>query len=398
MESNGGAARDKEVRASLLRWYRDHARPLPWRTTQDPYSIWVSEVMLQQTQVATVIPYYQRFLHVFPSCRSLAKARFRKVAQVWSGLGYYRRARLLHLGAKKVLRYFAGRFPEVYDQAREIPGVGHYTASAVLSIAYGAPFSVVDGNVARVVARLDAVRGNMAQAGFRRSVEDRLKLLISMRSPGNFNQALMELGQTVCLPRAPRCPACPLRRWCRAHKLGRAGDFPAPRPRRATECRYLAAAIIRKGDKVALAHGLDENLLNDLLNFPSAFGKTSEDARHRLRAKVALLFGSRIHVDGKLGAVRHRITFRSILVELYTVQLPRQLPEGPVSWLQLSCVKNAAVSQLAKKIGALLLDDHESMFPMRAALQAGFPGVGPIKRNTNVSSMQASGTGASTPR
>jgi A/G-specific adenine glycosylase len=342
------------VRAALLRWYGTHARPLPWRNTKDPYAIWVSEIMLQQTQVATVIPYYRRFLRAFPTCRRLAEAPFGKVAERWSGLGYYRRARLLHRGARKVLEEFGGRFPAIYDQAREIPGVGHYTASAVLSIAYNLPFPVLDGNVARVLARLEALRGHAGESKFRRAVERRLCSLISVRKPGNFNQAIMELGQTICLPRGPRCQACPIRRWCRAQILGHPHYFPAPQPRRATESRHLATAVIRNEHEVALVRGLDEGLLEDLWNFPSAFGKTQEQAVENLRAKLTNFVDTQIHFHDLIGTVRHGITFRSIQVELYAARVRPESGKALFHWLPLSEVRRAAVSQLAKKIAGLL--------------------------------------------
>lgn len=310
--------------------------------------------MLQQTQVATVIPYYKRFLRAFPDCERLAKAPFGQVARLWSGLGYYRRARLLHLGAKKLMEDFGGCFPASYEEARTIPGVGHYTASAVLSIAYDKPLPVLDGNVARVLARLEAWRGNLGQLKFRQAVESRLDDLISLRKPGIFNQALMEIGQTICLPHAPECRVCPLRAWCRAHKLDHARDFPSPRPRRTTERRYMAAAIICTGRKVALVRGLDEGLLEDLWNFPSAFGRTAQEAAEKLRAKLALLFGSPVELQGPIGTVHHGITFRSILVGLYAAE-PQGIPPNKIfRWLPISMVKKAAASQLAKKIASLL--------------------------------------------
>ncbi|HEV2419453.1 MAG TPA: A/G-specific adenine glycosylase, partial [Terriglobia bacterium] len=167
MKSLSGKSRAHATRKALLKWYGVNARALPWRGTSDPYAVWVSEIMLQQTQVATVIPYYERFLRAFPTVELLARAPFERVAALWSGLGYYRRARHLHLAAQKISTDFGGRFPITYSEARTLPGVGHYTASAVLSIAYGKPFAVLDGNVARVVSRLYALNGNLQQPDFR---------------------------------------------------------------------------------------------------------------------------------------------------------------------------------------------------------------------------------------
>jgi A/G-specific adenine glycosylase len=172
--------------------------------------------MLQQTQVATVIPYYQRFLEAFPTVADLARAPLERVLKLWSGLGHYCRARHFHQAAKELVRSFAGAFPRDYEQIRSLPGIADYTARAVLSIAFDLPYTLLDGNVARVLSRLAALQGNLYQLGFRRAVEAQLERLLPSRGPGHFNQALMELAQTVCLPRAPRCAACPVRSWCRA--------------------------------------------------------------------------------------------------------------------------------------------------------------------------------------
>ncbi|MGH9352593.1 MAG: A/G-specific adenine glycosylase [Terriglobia bacterium] len=351
MNSLSGKSRALAARRALLKWYGANARTLPWRATNDPYAIWVSEIMLQQTQVATVIPYYERFLRAFPTAAHLARASFESVAALWSGLGYYRRARHLHLAAQKIGNDFGGRFPARYDEARTLPGVGHYTACAVLSIAYGKPFAVLDGNVARVVARLYALRGNAQQLDFRTQVERRLAELLSRRKPGTFNQAMMELGQTVCLPRAPRCSECPLRRVCDAFSMGKPESFPAPRPRRASELRYLAAAVIHKDGKVTLARGLEEGLLEDLWNFPSAFGETSQEALDRLTEKLAPRGALPLSLGRKLGATRHTITYRSIRVECFEFQ---GKPSGAgFRWFSVAKLDQAAVSQLARKIAGV---------------------------------------------
>lgn len=304
--------------------------------------------MLQQTQIAAVIPYYDRFLRAFPTLECLARAPFEKVAALWSGLGYYRRARHLHLAAAQVMKNFAGRIPAAYEEARTLPGVGHYTACAVLSIAYGKPLAVLDGNVARVVARLKAIRGNLHQKEFRARAERFLKEMLSARKPGDFNQAMMELGQTVCLPRGPHCGECPLRSLCIAFRAGDPESFPDSRPRRASELRHLAVAVIRRNGKIALVRGLDEGLLRDLWNFPAAFGVNAQEAVERLAAKLATQTGLSVRLGRNLGVTRHTITYRSIRVELYASSgKPRG---GPFRWFSLAGLQRAAVSQLARKI------------------------------------------------
>ncbi|MBZ5565614.1 MAG: NUDIX domain-containing protein, partial [Acidobacteriia bacterium] len=305
--------------------------------------------------VATVIPFYERFLEAFPTVRHLARAPVERVLRLWSGLGYYRRARHLHEAARFLVRTHGARFPQDYPQARSLPGIGDYTARAILSMAFGQPYAVLDGNVARVVARLLALKGNLHQRAFRRTVEAQLDALLARRDPGNFNQALMELGQTICLPRAPRCNTCPLREWCQACQHGNPESFPEPRPRRATESRCLAAALIQRTEKVALIRGLDDGLLPDLWNFPSAFGDSQSAARSHLHQKLADLTHGAVSLAESLAQLRHGITYRSIQVNVYPAQirLPRQ--GKAFRWVSLSKLSQGAVSQLARKIADELL-------------------------------------------
>jgi len=350
---NRAVSQAARSRRALLNWFRRRAKPLPWRGTRDPYAIWVSEVMLQQTQVATVIPYYLRFLRTFPSLERLARAPLERVLQMWSGLGYYRRARHLHRAAKIVQEEFNGRFPRNYDEARTLPGVGDYTARAVLSIAFNQPYAALDGNVARVIARVRGLRGHLSQLKFRRQVEHSLHALLSRRQPGNFNQALMELGQTICLPRAPRCPACPLRKSCLAFKLGKQESFPSPRPRRASETHFLAAAVIRRGDKVALVRGLDGGLLPDLWNFPAAFGRSRLKALLRLREKLESLDRTSTIEAKPLADLRHGITHRAIQVSVYPAEASGD--NRALRWFRLSRLQRSAISQLTRKVTRQIL-------------------------------------------
>lgn len=250
------------------------------------------------------------------------------------------------------MRKHRGQFPRNERELRSLPGIGDYTARAILSIAYNLPYAVLDGNVSRVVTRLSAVRGSPRAPGFRRRLGSQLTHLLSRRSPGNFNQALMELGQTICLPRAPRCSACPLRPWCRAYQSGNAEAYPAPRPRRKTEVRYLASAVIRRAEKVALVRGLDEKLLTDLWNFPAAFGHSPLQALARLRRRLRQVPSGSIRLGPRLGELTHRITYRSIQVQLYAGEVVPRDAKIPLRWVPLGQLKGQAVSQLARKISA----------------------------------------------
>src|SRR5512137_208808 len=238
------------MRRALLGWYDRNRRDLPWRRTKDPYRIWVSEVMLQQTTVKAATPYYEAFLKRFPTLQSLAEEPEEEVLAAWSGLGYYHRARNLHRGAQHVAERHGARFPRTLEAALAVPGVGLYTASAILSIAYGLPLPVVDGNVRRVLARLLALRG----PEYRKDgpYYNRAEELLDRERPGDWNQALMELGATVCTPRNPGCDACPLRSACRARALGLVDELPEGRARRAPVDVQVAAALVERDGKVLL--------------------------------------------------------------------------------------------------------------------------------------------------
>ena len=338
------------IRRALLAWYGANAQTHPWRGTGDPYAVWLSEIMLQQTQIATVTPYYLRFMASFPTITKLAEAPLERVLELWSGLGYYRRARHLHQAAQAVAHLPGSKFPEDYDGLRALAGIGDYTARAVLSIAFNQPYAVLDGNVARVVARLYALRGNLHQPQFRRTVEAELDQLLSRREPGNFNQAMMELGQTICLPRGPLCPACPLAKWCAGYRSGNPEDFPLPRPRRATESHHLAAALFSQGTKVAMVRGLEEGLLDDLWNFPSTFGASAADALASLQEKLRTFTRATLTFGEPLAAFRHNITYRSIQGLVYPVKTTLPLRHSSVHWFELKDLPQAAISQLARKI------------------------------------------------
>ena len=230
---NNGA-RLRRLRGRLLDWYARHKRDLPWRRTRDPYRIWISEVMLQQTRVAAVIPYYERFLDRFPDVGALAEAPEQRLLAAWSGLGYYSRARNLQKAARAIVEL--RRFPRDYDSLRALAGIGDYTASAVASIAFGLPHPVLDGNVLRVLSRLTAERGSIQSQAVRQRLRETAGRLLDAKRPGEFNQALMELGATVCLPKRPLCGQCPVSRYCEARRQGQQNELPVnavrPTPRR----------------------------------------------------------------------------------------------------------------------------------------------------------------------
>lgn len=233
----------KAFRKQLLAWFRQFQRDLPWRRTKDPYRIWISEIMLQQTRVAAVIPYYERFLARFPDVRALAEAPQEEVLRLWSGLGYYSRARNLQKAAHQIVALHGGEFPREEEAVLALPGIGRYTAAAILSIAYGAQHAVLDGNVARVLARLGAVRGDLRESRRWLALQKTAGELLDPKSPGDWNQAVMELGAMVCTPRAPHCLLCPIARFCSARKSGDPESFPEKRKKREAVQIVLATAV-----------------------------------------------------------------------------------------------------------------------------------------------------------
>ena len=302
------------LRRRLLAWFHARKRALPWRATRDPYRIWISEVMLQQTRVAAVLPYYERFLKLFPNVRALARAREDEVLEAWAGLGYYSRARNLQRAARQIVRNHAGRFPRRREDALELPGVGRYTAAAVLSIAYGAPLAVLDGNVARVLARLAAVRGDLRQPKRWRQLEDAAQRLLVPRAAGAWNQALMELGATVCTPRAPACPECPLECFCRARALGVQEKLPEKRVKRPPENVRLAAAVLldplRRTLLVRPLDGAGNALFSRMWQFPAVAAAREPEAA--LRRHVRETLGIDVAHCVALPAARHAVTYRRV--------------------------------------------------------------------------------------
>ena len=236
------------LRSDLLAWYDRMRRDLPWRRTRDPYAIWVSETMLQQTQVAAVLPYFERFLARFPTLADLAAAEEDAVLAAWSGLGYYRRVRHLQEGARRVMEGHGGTVPQDPAALRALPGVGPYTAGAIASIAFGREEAVLDGNVRRVLARWTADPGEGGDARFWQLARS----LVAGPRPGDWNQALMELGATVCTPQAPACGRCPVPAHCRAHRSGSAADFPRARPRKPSRTVQVEVALIEREGAVLL--------------------------------------------------------------------------------------------------------------------------------------------------
>ncbi len=265
------------IAAPLLAWYDIHQRTLPWRQEVSAYTTWISEIMLQQTRVAAVLPYYQRFLSAFPTVEALAQADEQQLLKLWEGLGYYSRARNLHKAAKCVAQ--RGAFPETYEELLALPGIGEYTAGAIASIAFGQKVSAVDGNVLRIAARLGGFDDNVLDAPFRKRIRKMMDEAVSAQRPGAFNQALMDLGATVCLPSgAPLCEACPLQSLCLACAQGRQKELPVRVSKTKKRAEEMTVFLLRQGDSAALRQRPDRGLLASLWEYPHVSGTLDETA------------------------------------------------------------------------------------------------------------------------
>jgi A/G-specific adenine glycosylase len=342
------APRPATLHRLLLEWYQRSRRDLPWRRTRDPYRIWVSEVMLQQTTVRAVVPYYEAFLSRFPSLAALASANEEDVLAAWSGLGYYHRARNLLRGARHVIERHGGEFPRSLEAALAVPGVGLYTASAVLSIAHGAPLPVVDGNVRRVLARLLVLRGPEWQKDA--AYYNRAEELLHHEAPGEWNQALMELGATVCTPRTPACAACPARGVCGARAAGLQEQLPEGKPRRAPVDVTVAAALVEQGGKVLLVRRSAGRLMGRFWEVPQTSLESA--GRRDLVRELKERHGLEVAPGPLRVRARHAITFRRIRVEGYAARLKRQPPSDPDRYLWATPAEAAAlpVSSMTRKL------------------------------------------------
>ena len=325
----------RSLRGPLLRWYRRHRRDLPWRRTRDPYAIWVSEAMLQQTTVAAVIPYWERFLTRFPNLQTLARASEDEVLALWTGLGYYRRARALREGAIAVMNRHDGSVPSERDALLALPGIGPYTAGAIASVAFDRPEPVVDGNVKRVFARLFAIRTDGARTEKRYWTIARA--LVEGPSPGDLNQAVMELGATICTPRSPDCNRCPLARACRARALGNPEAFPKARPRPPVQGVGVALAWIERNGRFLLERRHPGSPLRGSWDLPAT--------------EVGKPFRAEIDPKGTIARLTHTILSRRLDIEVVAATFRGRLPhDGSLRWIgpaQLATVATSAATMKA---------------------------------------------------
>ncbi len=306
----------------LLRWYDLNARSLPWRSDPTPYKVWISEIMLQQTQVETVIPYFQRFISRFPDLASLAKAEESEVLQVWEGLGYYSRARNLHRAAQMILSEFSGEIPADVAALKSLPGIGAYTAGAIASIAFGAPEPALDANIRRVTIRLLDLHEPPGAKTDERLWEFSRQILPGSRV-GDYNQALMDLGSAVCTPTNPLCQQCPLQSDCLAFQRGTQAELPVRKPKAKVPHRLVVAAVITRGGEVLLARRPAVGMLGNLWEYPGgSVAEDSSDLPAALHDLFEARFGISVEVGTLLDTLKHAYTHFRITLHAFSCQLP----------------------------------------------------------------------------
>lgn len=350
-----------EVQSRLLSWYDEHKRDMPWRNCGDPYKIWLSEIMLQQTRVEQATPYFERFIEHFPTVYDLAEADQQEVLKVWEGLGYYSRARHLHSAAQTVVENFDGKIPDTWDEINELKGVGPYTASAVLSIAFQKKYAVVDGNVIRVLSRYFGIEEDVRSTGTKNLIQEYADKLISEKRPGDFNQALMELGATVCSPSKAHCEECPLKINCVAHKTLKTDKIPYKSPSKKRPHHQIGVGIILGENKeVLIALRPEDAMLGGLWEFPG--GKQRED--EKIQTTVARELKEELNVEISIikpfmkldHAYSHfKITMHAFLCKLEK-GVPKPQSSQEVRWIPIDELESYPFPKANRKLTKKLMN------------------------------------------
>lgn len=349
----------QSVRRKLMGWYNKNRRHLPWRDTTDPYRIWVSEVMLQQTQVQTALPYYKTFLKRYPTLAALADADQQQVLKSWEGLGYYTRARNLHRAAGILIADHDGKVPAEWDQFIALPGVGDYIASAVQSIAFNTPHAVVDGNVKRVYARLLKLKTEVNTPSAHKTYKAEAIRYLLQSDPGTFNQAVMELGALVCTPRKPHCDGCPLRSDCLARLSDQVALYPRRRQSKPVPIYQIATGIVRRRGKVLITRRKSDGLLGGLWEFPGGKQRGNESAEAACRREIAEETGLDVKIESHLTRVKHAYSHFKIEMDVFLCRSTTGAVKlsGPVAfrWISTDEIKDFPFPGANHKFIPLLL-------------------------------------------
>ncbi len=320
--------------SKLLNWYLDNKRTLPWRVRDpDPYAVWVSEIMLQQTRVETVIPYFKKWMRLFPTVHALAKATEHDVLNAWEGLGYYSRVRNLHQAAKIVVENFGGQLPHDLDQLRKLPGIGRYTVGALASIVFGMDEPALDGNLKRVYARLFDIKEPADSSEGEKILWELAREHLPKGQAADFNQALMDLGAAICLPKNPRCLICPLMKMCQARTNGTQAQRPMMKPKKVLPHYVHAAGIIGQGGRVLIAQRPSNGLLGGMWEFPN--GRVDQDPAKSLVKVLKSGYRLKVRKKAALGFVQHAYTHFKVTVHAFECELISMSKDGNLKWVLL---------------------------------------------------------------
>lgn len=307
----------RSFQKALLQWFDAEARDLPWRRGKDPYQVYIAEIVLQQTRVDQGLPYYLRFLERFPTLEALARAEEQDVLKLWEGLGYYTRARNMHRTARLLVEASAGRFPETPELLVLLPGIGRYTAGAIASIAFNQPVPLVDGNVKRVLARLHAIDAPVTGAAADKLFWEKAAALVPVDRPGDFNQAMMEMGARICLPRTPQCAACPVSRHCEARAQQKQMQLPVRPPKKQTPHYPVVVAVIRHHDRYLIGKRPSDGFLGGLWEFPGGRIEAGEHPESALRRECLEELGATVKVGGLIAVAKHAYTHFKVTLHVY---------------------------------------------------------------------------------
>ncbi len=349
----------KRFRNALVEWYSQNKRDLPWRRTRSTYHIWLSEIMLQQTRVETVIPYYTRFLQRFPTIEALAKADLQEVLKMWEGLGYYSRVRNMHKAAKIITEEFSGRFPESFREILDLPGIGRYSAGAISSIALDQARPVLDGNVTRVLSRYFGIETDASTTAGKNEFWKLAEEIVPVENPGTYNQAIMELGALVCLPRNPNCRVCPLSTGCQAKRTDRQHELPVRKRRSASPHFNIGAGLVWKDDKLLITRRNEDGLLGGLWQFPGGKQEKGESILRCVQREIEEELGVKVLVRDHFMTVKHAYTHFRITLQIFNCQWSSGEPECKACtdyrWVDLEEIDDFPFPRANKRVVEKLL-------------------------------------------
>ena len=336
----------------LLKWYDANVRPFPWRSTRNPYKVWLSEIMLQQTQVKTVVPYYNRWVAKFPTIKSVTKTNMESLLKMWEGMGYYARVRNFHSACIAVMNRFGGRMPDNYQDFQSLPGVGPYVAGAVMSIAYNLPIPAVDSNAYRVVSRIKSI--NLPFNSCKNEIIGFLSSHISPNRPGDFNQAIMDIGREICTSKNPSCDICPIQKYCSAFVNNAVDKYPFRAKRKKKPHYMVAVGVVWKGNKILISKRKENGLLGGLWEFPGGKIQNGEDAKKCVIRKVNEKLGVRVRPGRLLKQIKHAYSHFSITLDAYHCDFvggsPRALRCDNWQWILPQQIKTLPFSKANHKL------------------------------------------------